>query len=78
VQLLADWLAMLHAHMLLPVLRTQWKWDGFVVSDYDAWADIVKTHHYVDTQEEAAAVGLNAGERARTRIERKRVPTMLY
>jgi hypothetical protein len=31
------------------------------VSDYDAWVNLVKTHHYVSTMEEAATVGINAG-----------------
>jgi beta-glucosidase-like glycosyl hydrolase len=35
--------------------------DAAQVSDYDAWANILKTHHYVDTMEDAAAVGINAG-----------------
>jgi beta-glucosidase len=43
------------------VLRKQWGWDGFVVSDYDAWANILGTHHYTKTMAEAAAVGINAG-----------------
>ena len=47
--------------LLTTILRDQWKWDGFVVSDYDAWANILNTHHYVSTMEDAAAEGLNAG-----------------
>ena len=35
--------------------------DGFVVSDYDAWANILKTHHFTKDMEGAAAVGINAG-----------------
>lgn len=31
------------------------------MSDYDAWAEIVETHHYVPTYEAAAALGLAAG-----------------
>jgi hypothetical protein len=30
-------------------------------SDYDAWANILKTHHYVADMEDAAAEGINAG-----------------
>jgi beta-glucosidase-like glycosyl hydrolase len=50
-----------HPDLLNGILREQWKFDGFVVSDYDAWVNLVTTHHYVDTMEEAAAVGINAG-----------------
>lgn len=34
---------------------------GVQVSDYDAWANILNTHHYVETMEDAGAVGINAG-----------------
>ena len=47
--------------LLTTVLRDTWKWDGFVVSDYDAWANIVNTHHFNATMEAGAAQGLNAG-----------------
>ena len=30
--------------LLTTILRDTWKWDGFVVSDYDAWAEIWGTH----------------------------------
>jgi beta-glucosidase len=43
------------------ILRKQWGWDGFVVSDYDAYANIFGTHHYTKDMEHAAAVGINAG-----------------
>ncbi|XP_062517183.1 uncharacterized protein LOC134192460 [Corticium candelabrum] len=43
------------------VLRKRWKWKGFVVSDYDAWANIASTHHYCPDLTCAAAVGLKAG-----------------
>lgn len=48
-------------NLLNGVLRDQWSWDGFVVSDYDAYANIFGTHKYTNTMEEAAAVGINAG-----------------
>ena len=48
-------------NLLNGILRKQWNWDGFVVSDYDAYANIFGTHHYTKTMEEAAAVGMNAG-----------------
>eukprot|EP00163_Fabomonas_tropica_P032431 TRINITY_DN812_c0_g2_i1.p1 TRINITY_DN812_c0_g2~~TRINITY_DN812_c0_g2_i1.p1 ORF type:complete len:635 (+),score=166.31 TRINITY_DN812_c0_g2_i1:305-2209(+) len=43
------------------ILRKQWNFTGFVVSDYDAWANIKDTHNYCPTYECAAAVGLKAG-----------------
>ena len=43
------------------ILRQQWGWDGFVVSDYDAWANILGTHHFTKDMQAAAAVGINAG-----------------
>jgi beta-glucosidase len=47
--------------MITEVLRDTLHFDGFVVSDYDAWSEVVDTHHYVATYEEAAVVGLSAG-----------------
>jgi beta-glucosidase len=47
--------------LLTEALRGHMGFDGFVVSDYDAWANIVSTHKYVSTWGEAATVGLNAG-----------------
>ena len=43
------------------VLRSQWQWPGFVVSDYDAWANVQNTHHYTKDLAHTAAAGLNAG-----------------
>ena len=48
-------------NLLNGVLRGDFKWPGFVVSDYDAWANIEGTHHYTKDMEHTAAVGLNAG-----------------
>ena len=50
-----------HPELLNDVLRESWGFDGFVVSDYDAWSNLVTTHKYVSTWEEAAAAGINAG-----------------
>ncbi|EOD11024.1 hypothetical protein EMIHUDRAFT_248116 [Emiliania huxleyi CCMP1516] len=47
--------------LLTAVLRETWRWDGFVVSDYDAWANIALAHHYNATLRAGAAQGLNAG-----------------
>ena len=47
--------------LLSTILRDQWQYEGFVVSDYDAWANIYDTHKYSSDMEGAAADGLNAG-----------------
>lgn len=50
-----------HDELLTTILREQWGFDGFVVSDYDAWINLVTTHHYASDFEDAAAKGINAG-----------------
>ncbi|XP_065197293.1 uncharacterized protein LOC135828788 [Sycon ciliatum] len=47
--------------LLNGILRKQWDWPGFVVSDYDAWQQIYTSHHYCPNITCAAAAGLNAG-----------------
>ncbi len=47
--------------LLTDILRDQWGFDGYVVSDCDAVADVVHGHHYVKTMPEAVAVSLKAG-----------------
>jgi beta-glucosidase len=47
--------------MLNQILRNQWGFSGYVVSDCDAIADIFKTHKIVKTAAEAAAIGVKAG-----------------
>lgn len=49
--------------LLENLLRAQWGFEGYVVSDCDAIRDIYNTraHHYVDTPEEAAAIAVKAG-----------------
>jgi beta-glucosidase len=49
--------------LLDDLLRRQWGFDGYVVSDCDAIRDIwaPQNHHYVKTPEEAAAVAVKAG-----------------
>ena len=47
--------------LLTDLLRKQWGFEGYVVSDCDAVRDILGPHHYVNTAEEAAAVALKAG-----------------
>ena len=52
-----------NAHYLTDVLRRDWKFDGHVVSDCAAIADIhqAKSHAWVKTPEQAAAVAIRAG-----------------
>ena len=47
--------------LLKHTLRGQWGFNGYVVSDCDAVADIERGHHYVGTLAEAAAVSLKTG-----------------
>lgn len=47
--------------LLTDLLRKRWGFKGYVVSDCDAIADIYRTHHYVETPHEAAAVAIKAG-----------------
>ncbi|MBR4766599.1 MAG: glycoside hydrolase family 3 C-terminal domain-containing protein [Clostridia bacterium] len=43
------------------MLRKEWGFEGYFVSDCGALTDIYENHHYTDTAEEAAAVSLKAG-----------------
>ena len=47
--------------LLTDLLRNQWGFDGYVVSDCDAVGDIVGGHHYAATREQAAAEAVKAG-----------------
>ncbi len=47
--------------LLTEVLRKEWGFDGYVVSDCDAVGLIRDGHHYVATHAEAAAMALKAG-----------------
>src|SRR6266478_6636022 len=42
-------------------LREKWKFEGYVVSDCDAVADIYRWHHYANSLAEAAAISLKRG-----------------
>ncbi len=47
--------------LLTDLLRDSWGFQGYVVSDCDAVEDICRTHKFVPTLEEAAALAVNAG-----------------
>ncbi|MFO1477237.1 MAG: glycoside hydrolase family 3 C-terminal domain-containing protein [Verrucomicrobiota bacterium] len=47
--------------LLTDLLRRQWGFEGYVVSDCGAISDIWSRHHYVKTPEEAAAAAVKAG-----------------
>lgn len=50
------------SHQLLEdILRNDWGFEGYVVSDCNAIRDIHDYHNYVDSKEEAAAVAVKAG-----------------
>lgn len=43
------------------VLKKQWSWPGFIVSDFDAYAQVFTDHKYTKDMMHAAAAGVNAG-----------------
>lgn len=47
--------------LLTQVLRERWGFKGYVVSDCDAVANVYRTHHFVETAPEAAALAIKAG-----------------
>lgn len=47
--------------LMQDILRGQWGFDGYYVSDCWALADICKNHHVTDTMPEAAALALKTG-----------------
>lgn len=47
--------------LLTDILREQWGFEGYVVSDCGAVSHLWDRHHYVETPTEAAAAALNAG-----------------
>ena len=50
-----------HKELVTDILRDQWGFSGYVVSDYGAISDVYSRHHYVATAPEAAAVCIKAG-----------------
>jgi beta-glucosidase len=47
--------------LMTDILRTEWGFDGFTVSDCGAIDNIYSSHRYVPTAEEAAALSVKAG-----------------
>jgi beta-glucosidase len=47
--------------LMTDILRTEWGFDGYVVSDCDAVADIYKHHNFAKTEEEGVALAVKAG-----------------
>jgi beta-glucosidase len=48
-------------HLLRDILREEWNFDGFIVSDCEAIADIYKYHKSVSTAAEAASIAVKTG-----------------
>ncbi|MBE6819868.1 MAG: glycoside hydrolase family 3 protein [Ruminococcaceae bacterium] len=49
-----------HSYLISQILRKDWNFDGYVVSDCGALKDIYKFHKFVETRAEAAAVALKS------------------
>jgi len=49
-----------HSYLISEILRKQWNFDGYVVSDCGALKDIYKFHKFVETKAEAAASALKS------------------
>ncbi len=50
-----------NTHLLSRILRGEWGFDGYVVSDCGAIDDIYKRHNFVKTAEEASALAVKRG-----------------
>ncbi|UJR16581.1 hypothetical protein I4U23_003481 [Adineta vaga] len=50
-----------HKYLLNDVLRNEWNFTGYVISDCDPISDIQKSFHYTATLEQAVAVSVSSG-----------------
>jgi len=50
-----------NAHLLNDVLRKEWGFNGMVVSDYFGVTELIKVHHIVADNDEAAKIALESG-----------------
>ena len=50
-----------NTHLLSDILRGEWGFNGYVVSDCGAIEDIYQRHHFVKTAEEASALAVKRG-----------------
>ncbi|HYW70898.1 MAG TPA: glycoside hydrolase family 3 C-terminal domain-containing protein [Pyrinomonadaceae bacterium] len=50
-----------NTHLLVDVLRGEWGFNGYVVSDCGAIDDIYQRHHFLKTAEEASALAVKRG-----------------
>jgi beta-glucosidase len=50
-----------NSHLLVDVLRGEWGFSGYVVSDCGAIDDIYQRHHFLKTAEEASALAVKRG-----------------
>ncbi|BFZ18771.1 hypothetical protein BsWGS_21810 [Bradybaena similaris] len=50
-----------HKQLLTDILRTEWKFIGYVVSDQHAVENLIYAQHYANNTVDAAAAALNAG-----------------
>ena len=48
--------------LLTDILRGEWGFRGYVISDEGAIEDIMDTHKYTKTQADTAAAAVNAGQ----------------
>ncbi|HEX8351565.1 MAG TPA: glycoside hydrolase family 3 C-terminal domain-containing protein, partial [Pyrinomonadaceae bacterium] len=60
--------------LLNDVLRGEWKFGGYVVSDCDAVADIYKHHKYTKTEEEGVALAVKRGTELTCGYEYRALP----
>ncbi|MCL6218678.1 glycoside hydrolase family 3 N-terminal domain-containing protein [Zunongwangia pacifica] len=50
-----------HKSLLTNTLKEKWGFEGFVISDLASIEGLLGDHHIVDTEEDAAAIAMNAG-----------------